>query len=127
MLLSDHRAYPTIPAADIGRAKAWYKDKLGLVPTEESPFGVIYRMADGTRFQLYPSQFAGTAQNTAMGFSSSDVVSDMKKLRERGVKFEEYNMPELKTENGMATMGSYHGAWFKDSEGNILAIGDEPN
>ena len=127
MLLSDHRAYPTIPAADIGRAKAWYKDKLGLVPAEENPFGVIYRLADGTGFQLYPSQFAGTAQNTAMGFNSSDVVSDMKMLRERGVTFEEYDMPELKTENGMATMGPYHGAWFKDSEGNILAIGDEPN
>ncbi len=62
-----------------------------------------------------------------MAFSSSDVVADMKMLRERGVKFEEYDFPGLKTENGMARMGPYHGAWFKDSEGNILAIGDEPN
>lgn len=127
MLLSDHRAYPTIPAADINRAKSWYKDKLGLEPAEENPFGVIYRLADGTGFQLYPSQFAGTARNTAMGFSSTDVAADMKMLRQRGVKFEDYDMPELKTDHGMATMGPYHGAWFKDSEGNILAIGDEPN
>jgi catechol 2,3-dioxygenase-like lactoylglutathione lyase family enzyme len=127
MLLSDHRAYPTIPAADLGRAKAWYKDKLGLEPAQELPIGSIYRLADGTGFQLYETQFAGTAQNTAMGFTSNDVAADMRMLRERGVKFEEYDFPGLKTENGMATMGPYHGAWFKDSEGNILAIGDEPN
>ncbi len=127
MLLSDHRAYPTIPAADLQRAKSWYRDKLGLEPAQELPIGIVYRLADGTGFQLYPSQYAGTAQNTAMGFSSDDVKADMKMLRDRGVKFEEYDMPGLKTENGLATMGPYHGAWFKDSEGNILAIGDEPN
>lgn len=127
MLLSDHRAYATIPASDLQRAKSWYKDKLGLEPSQELPIGIVYRLADGTGFQLYPSQFAGTAQNTAMGFSSTDLASDMRMLRERGVKFEEYDFPGLKTENGMAAMGPYHGAWFKDSEGNILAIGDEPN
>jgi hypothetical protein len=62
-----------------------------------------------------------------MAFSSDDVASDMKMLRDRGVTFEDYDFPGLKTENGMANMGPYHGAWFKDSEGNILAIGDEPN
>jgi hypothetical protein len=61
-----------------------------------------------------------------MGFSSDDLAADMRMLRDRGVKFEEYDMPGQKTEDGMATMGPYHGAWFKDSEGNILAIGDEP-
>lgn len=127
MLLSDHRAYSTIPAASLSRAKAWYKDKLGLEPAQELPIGVVYRLANGTGFQLYESQYAGTAQNTAMSFTSDDVMADMKALRERGVKFEEYDMPGLKTDNGLATMGPYHGAWFKDSEGNILAIGDEPN
>jgi catechol 2,3-dioxygenase-like lactoylglutathione lyase family enzyme len=127
MLLSDHRAYPAIPASNIQRAKAWYKEKLGLEPAEERPTGTVYRLASGTAFQLYESQFAGTAKNTAMFFSSDDVGSDMKALRQHGVKFEEYDMPGLKTENGMATMGPYHGAWFKDSEGNILGIGDEPN
>lgn len=62
-----------------------------------------------------------------MFFTSDDMNKDMQALRGRGVKFEDYDMPGLKTENGMATMGKYHGAWFKDFEGNILAIGDEPN
>lgn len=127
MLLSDHRAYPTIPAADMSRAKNWYKDKLGLEPAEEHPTGTIYRLAGGTAFQLYETQYAGSAKNTLMFFTSDDMQKDMQALRGRGVKFEEYDMPGLKTENGMATLGPYHGAWFKDSEGNILAIGDEPN
>jgi len=127
MLLSDHRAYATIPASNLARAKAWYRDKLGLEPAEELPIGIVYRLGEGTGFQLYETQFAGTAQNTAMAFSSSDVAADMQMLRERGVKFEDYDFPGLKTENGMAKMGPYHGAWFKDSEGNILAIGDEPS
>jgi catechol 2,3-dioxygenase-like lactoylglutathione lyase family enzyme len=127
MLLSDHRAYPTIPASNMQRAKAWYKDKLGLEPAEEHPTGTIYRLADGTGFQLYQTQYAGTAKNTLMFFTSDNVQRDMKELREHGVRFEDYDMPGLKTENGMATMEGYHGAWFKDSEGNILAIGDEPN
>jgi catechol 2,3-dioxygenase-like lactoylglutathione lyase family enzyme len=127
IMLSSHRAYPTIPASDLDRARAWYKDKLGLEPAQEMPIGLIYRLADGTSFQLYETQFAGTAQNTAMAFSSKDVPGDIKMLRARGVTFEDYDFPGLKTENGMATMGPYHGAWFKDSEGNILAIGDEPN
>ena len=62
-----------------------------------------------------------------MAFRSDDVPADMKMLRERGVTFEEYDFPGLKTENGMARMGPYNAAWFKDSEGNLLAIGDEPN
>lgn len=127
MLLSDHRAYPTIPVANMSRAKSWYHDKLGLDPAEEHPTGTIYRLAGGTGFQLYETQFAGTAKNTAMFFTSDDVRGDMREMRKHGVRFEEYDMPGLKTEDGMATMGRYHGAWFKDSEGNILAIGDEPN
>ena len=127
MLLSDHHAYPTIAASNLQRAKSWYKDKLGLEPAEELPIGIVYRLADGTGFQLYESQFAGTAKNTVMGFSSNNLAAAMKMLRDRGVKFEESDMPALKTDHGMATMGQYHGAWFKDSEGNILAIGDEPH
>ena len=125
--LSAHHASPTIAASNLQRGKCWYKDKLGLEPAEEMPIGIVYRLADGTGFQLYESQFAGTAKNTVMGFSSTDLAADMKMLRDRGVKFEEYDMPGLKTDHGIATMGPYHGAWFKDSEGNILAIGDEPH
>lgn len=127
MQLSDRRAYATIPAADLMRAKQWYRDKLGLTPTSEDPLGAIYRTGEGTGFMLYPTPNAGRAPNTLMSFSSNDVVNDVRELRSKGVVFEEYDLPGLKTVDGIAEMGPYHGAWFKDSEGNILAIGDEPS
>ena len=122
MLLSDHRAYPTIPAANLGRAKAWYKEKLGLEPAEEHPTGTIYRLAGGTAFQLYETQYAGTAKNTLMFFTSDDMQADMQELRSHGVKFEEYDMPEMKTVNGIAVAGGAKAAWFKDTEGNTMAL-----
>ena len=73
MQMADHRAYPTLPVANLTRAKAWYHDKLGLDPAEEHPTGTIYRLAGGTAFQLYESEYAGSAQNTAMFFASDDM------------------------------------------------------
>lgn len=127
MPIADRRAYATIPASDLDRAKAWYRDRLGLEPAEEHPTGMTYRLTGGTAFRLYPTSFAGTAQNTAMYFATDDLTGDMGMLRERGVRFEDYDLPGLQTKGGVATLGRYHVAWFKDSEGNILAIGDEPS
>jgi catechol 2,3-dioxygenase-like lactoylglutathione lyase family enzyme len=126
-MLTDHRAYATIPAADMDRAKRWYKDKLGLAPTTEDENGAIYRVGGGTGFMLYPTPNAGKAPNTLLSFATDDVEAEVRDLRAHGVVFEDYDMPGLKTVDGIATMGQYHGAWFKDSEGNILAVGDEPN
>jgi hypothetical protein len=86
--------------------------------------GLIYDLGGGTGFLLYPTPNAGQAPNTLMTFSSTDVRGDVAQLRDRGVVFEDYDLPGLKTENGIATLGGRAGAWFKDSEGNILAIGD---
>ena len=120
------KSYGVLPASDLARAVKWWKDVFGMDPDMTDESGAMFQLG-GTPVLVYETQFAGTAQNTAMAFSSKDVAADMQMLRARGVKFEEYDFPGLKTENGMAKMGPYHGAWFKDSEGNILAIGDEPN
>ena len=125
-MLASRRVSSTIPASDLARAKRWYEEKLGLKPHREAPYGIDYIAGDGTRFTIYPTTNAGKAPNTLMGFSSTDVEGDVAALRKRGVKFEEYDMPGLKTVNGIAAMGAVKGAWFKDSEGNILAIADEP-
>jgi catechol 2,3-dioxygenase-like lactoylglutathione lyase family enzyme len=126
-MLTNDRAYATIPAADMDRAKRWYKDKLGLAPTREDELGATYKVGGGTGFVLYPTPNAGKAPNTLLSFQTDDVIAEVRDLRAHGVVFEEYDMPGLKTVDGIATMGQYHGAWFKDSEGNILAVGDEPN
>lgn len=124
-MLSTRRIFPTIPAADLNRARRWYEEKLGLTPRSEEPMGLLYDLGGGTGFLLYPTPNAGKAPNTLATFSSTDVAGDLVRLRERGVVFEEYDLPGLKTVNGIATIGGRDGAWFKDSEGNILAIGEE--
>jgi len=111
----------TLPAADLARAKQWYEEKLGMTPEMESDQGIRYRTGS-TFFDIYPTSYAGTAQNTAGGWEVEDIEKVVAELRERGVEFEEYDFPGLKTVDGIADLGVEKTAWFKDSEGNILAI-----
>ena len=111
----------TLPASDLDRARSWYRDKLGLEPAQDGEGGVMYDTG-GVRFMLYPSQFAGTNQATAASWEVDDFDSAVADLRSRGVTFEEYDLPGLKTVDGIADSPEGKAAWFKDSEGNILAL-----
>jgi catechol 2,3-dioxygenase-like lactoylglutathione lyase family enzyme len=112
-----------VPARDLEAAKRWYRDKLGLEPVEPmNEGGAAYGLAEGTRFFLYASQFAGTAQHTVISFDSRDLLADMKALRAKGVTFEEYDLPGLKTVDGVAAFGPVKNAWFKDADGNIIGL-----
>jgi len=122
MSLEGFQVYAVLPASDYERAKAWYEEKLGLVPAEETGPNGWYRMADGTWFILTLSGNAGTAKNTAAGFTVRDIGSVMADLRSRGVEFEDY--PEMGTVDGLLSMGGYKAAWFTDSEGNIVEISE---
>ena len=115
----------TIPATDLERAKAWYRDKLGLEPKQDigGEGGAVYSAGDA-QFLLYQSQFAGTNQATAASWVVDDLEATVKDLRSRGVTFEEYDFPGLTTVDGIAETPEGKGAWFKDSEGNILAVSD---
>ena len=123
-MFSGHHIFATIPASDLQRARSWYQEKLGLKPNREHEEGLVYELGDGTGFLLYPTSYAGQAPNTLASFESSDVPGDVADLKRRGVKFEDYDLPGLKTVDSIATIGGLKGAWFKDSEGNILAIGE---
>ena len=122
-MFADRTATAMIPAGDFARARAWYSDKLGLEPEEVYPdnMGAIYELK-GVRAFLYPTQYAGTAQHTILSFDSTDLVADMQAMRTKGVVFLDYDLPGLKTENGLARFGSVKNAWCKDSEGNILGF-----
>ena len=112
----------TLPASDLARATQWYSEKLGLAPVEESE-GAAWYETGGARFLLYQSTFAGGNQATAATLSTSDFDSAMARLREVGVSFEEYDLGEIMTEDGVVTTpDGTRVAWFKDSEGNILSI-----
>lgn len=121
---------PTLPAADLGRAKNWYSDKLGLEPvSEDEERGSAVYEAGGSAFLLYTSEFAGTNKATAAGFFVEDFDSVVDQLRANGVEFESVDFGEMgHTVDGVISSpdGSEKGAWFKDSEGNILAISTPP-
>lgn len=112
-----------LPAKDMARARSFYRDKLGLEPSDEmDEENVMYRCGNGTTFLLYKTDNAGTAQNTQMGWGTDDINAEVADLQSRGIVFEEYDFPGLKTENGIATTPVGKAAWFIDSEGNILNI-----
>lgn len=121
-MLADSEVYATIPAKDLERAKSFYADKLGLKPTEERPEGLRYRCGNGG-FLLFESTGAASGDHTQLGWDVGDVEATVADLRGRGVVFEEFDLPGFKTVNGIAEIAGEKGAWFKDSEGNLLAIG----
>jgi catechol-2,3-dioxygenase len=121
-MLSDAKLYAVVPASDLTRAKHFYQEKLDLAPGENVPDGVIYHCGGDTMFNLYETPNAGTAQNTAMGWSVDDLESEITDLTSKGVTFEKYDMPGVDPETGVVTIGSLKAIWFKDSEGNILCL-----
>jgi catechol 2,3-dioxygenase-like lactoylglutathione lyase family enzyme len=124
-MLSQLEATAVLPAKDLGRAKAFYKEKLGLEPAEERDGELRYRTPAGAAVLMYETENAGTAKNTALLWVTPDVEGEVDRLRQAGVVFEEYDLPGLKTENGIATNGGERAAWFKDSEGNILCVAQD--
>lgn len=111
----------TIPAKDLERTRRFYEDVLDAQVVMEDPGGIIYRSGD-SYFSLYPTEFAGTAQHTLAAFMVRDVEATVAQLRGKGVTFEDYDLPGLKTVNGIADLDGTKGAWFKDPEGNILSV-----
>jgi catechol 2,3-dioxygenase-like lactoylglutathione lyase family enzyme len=106
----------------LARARKFYEQKIGLKAKEEYAGGVIYECAKGSWVFLYPSAGAGTSKASTAFWAVDDVAAEVAELKSRGVAFEEYDMPGIKTVNSIATAGGAKTAWFKDSEGNILAI-----
>jgi len=122
-MLKKNDVMAVLPAKDLARAKQFYDDVLGLEPPEVmDDENLLYRSGNGTAFLLYKSDYAGTAKNTQMGWGTDNIEAEVDDLRGRGVVFEEYDLPGLKTENGIATSPVGKGAWFTDTEGNILNL-----
>lgn len=122
-VLQNSTVHADIAVSNIGRARQWYQEKLDLVPMKEMMTGeLVYQLGEGSTMLVYQSEFAGTAKNTVAGWLVDDLESAMSELRSRGVTFEEYDLPGIKTVNGVATFGEDKTAWFKDSEGNIFEM-----
>lgn len=120
-MLADAPVQAAIPASDMERAKRFYRDTLGLTISREAE-GAVHFESGGMRFFVYPTSNAGQAPHTLAAWLVADLDAEMAELRGRGVTFEEYDLPGLKTVNGVAELASMRGAWFRDSEGNILGV-----
>jgi predicted enzyme related to lactoylglutathione lyase len=121
-MLKDARAQASLPAQDLDRAKAFYKDKLGLEPYQNDGDNMVYRAGDGTSFGVYRTGGTASGTHTQIAFFVEDAVAEVKDLKSRGVKFEEYDFPGLKTVDSIAETGDAKAAWFKDSEGNTIGL-----
>jgi predicted enzyme related to lactoylglutathione lyase len=115
--------YAYLPAKDVARAKAFYEQKVGLKAKEERNGGVVFEFGDHTACFMYPTPFAGTSQASQAFWEVEDIEREVADLKARGVTFEHYDVPGMERVDGdIVTAGGAKAAWFKDSEGNILAL-----
>jgi catechol 2,3-dioxygenase-like lactoylglutathione lyase family enzyme len=117
--------HPVLPASDLGPAKRWYSEKLGLEPVEVNDYGDLRFRTGGCEFLVYQSELAGVNKATAAGFRLADLDGAVAVLRSKGIVFEDVDFGELRaTVDGVIASpdGKETSAWFKDSEGNILSL-----
>lgn len=126
-MLKDAPIMAILPAKDIERARAFYAEKLGLRRLDSPSVGgdAAFEGGDGTLLYVYEREGGKKADHTAAGWLVEDIEQAVEELERRGVEFEHYDLPGLKTdERGIAELGGVKSAWFKDSEGNTLAINE---
>jgi predicted enzyme related to lactoylglutathione lyase len=121
-MLQESPMYAYLPVSDVARARKFYEQKLGFRPKQEVAGGVIYEFGGHTACFLYPTPNAGTSKASQAFWQVEDIEREVADLKARGVTFEEYDAPGMKTVNSIATGGGAKSAWFKDTEGNILAV-----
>jgi catechol 2,3-dioxygenase-like lactoylglutathione lyase family enzyme len=115
---------PMLAASNLGRARAWYAEKLGLEPYREYDGELLIYRSGRTHLSIYATPSAGTAQNTVAEWHVDDLRTEMAALRARGVVFEEYDFGSARTVDGIMadTLDGSLNAWFIDSEGSILGL-----
>jgi predicted enzyme related to lactoylglutathione lyase len=125
-MLQSHAMYAYIPAKDVARARRFYEDKVGLKPKQEIAGGVVYEFAKNTAAFLYDAgDSAGTSRASQAFWTVDDVEREVAELKKRGIQFEHYDADEIggmEMKGDIAAGGGTKAAWFKDTEGNIMAL-----
>src|SRR5437870_8904032 len=121
-MLQSCPCYAYSPGKDVARARGCCEGKLGFRPKQETAGCVFYEFGEKTACFLYPTPNAGTSRASQAFWQVDDVEREVADLKAHGVVFENYDMPGEKSPSGVVTAGGAKAAWFKDSEGNILAI-----
>ena len=124
-MLTNRPFMPILPVLDLARAYQFYRDKLGLRPSNEKapPETAIFDAA-GSKLELQRRDQPTKAEHTAITFEVEDIEREVKELEKRGVHFEDYDVPSLKTEGHIARIEGMSCAWFKDPDRNVLSISE---
>ncbi len=123
-MLANYPVFPTIPVTDLKRAREFYEKKLGLKVTKEAPQGLVLQAGSGSQLYIY-QRGPSKADHTLASFQVDDLEKTIDELTQKGIVFEQYDFPGLKTDaRGIAVSEAEgeRGAWFKDPDGNILAV-----
>jgi predicted enzyme related to lactoylglutathione lyase len=121
-MLDGATAHAVLPAMDMERATRFYTEKVG-AQQRASAEGATFLTVGGSEFSIYPTPNSNRGGHTQMGLRVPDCRATVAELRSRGVEFEEYDFPGLKTVDGIADIGGGgSAAWFKDNEGNIIGV-----
>jgi len=120
-MLKNAPMFAYIPVKDVARARAFYEQTLGFVPRQVSAGGVVYEFGRGTACFLYPTPNAGTSKASQAFWQVDDIEREVADLEARGITLERYDMPGMDAK-GIMTGGGARAAWFKDTEGNIMAV-----
>ena len=123
-MLKIKRVGAAMPAQDIKRARQFYEQKLGLKPSDVQPDGGVMYMVGETGFLVFPSMGKASGDHTQMAIDVDDFDAAVRELKSAGITLEEYDFPNFKSNNGIVDLpdGS-KGAWFKDTEGNLIGVG----
>jgi catechol 2,3-dioxygenase-like lactoylglutathione lyase family enzyme len=120
-MLSESDIYTTIPVSDLARAQRFYTETLGLTPAMVTEGGVMYR-SGGSQFFVYPSAYKASG-HTQMSWVVGDIKSEMAAMKGKGIEFVEYDVPGVKTVDGIAQSGpAVWTAYFRDPDGNLLGL-----
>ena len=125
-MLAEGQVEAAVPVRALSVAQEFYEGAIGLRPSGSHTPGVdvVYACGDGTRLMLYEWPGAHSPGRTVAHVIVRDVASTVRELRSRGVEFDEYDTPELRTVDGVATIGDLHYAWFHDPDDNVIGIHD---
>ena len=126
-MLSDRRAHTTLPVQDLSAARAFWEGRLGFRPVQVLPSAVLYGAGAGSVFAVSKASARSTGAHTQMAFSVDDVDAEVAAMAAHGIVFEAYDLPTLRTVDGVAEMpGGVRAAWFKDQDGNLIGIVELP-
>jgi len=126
-MISNAQLTAVLPVVDVSRAAGFYRDRLGLNDLGVDTTGNhILLIGSGAQIALMPAEEGAQSAHTVLSFEIENITEQIKDLEGRGVSFLDYNLPDLKTTDHVAVMGTEKAAWFADTEGNILCLHEHP-